>query len=60
MIRLILGQTSLHQRLETVDEQLDILSVAVGLGEAFKVWKSTRKMLKTTQRMADLYKFYMC
>ena len=33
MIRLILGQTSLHQRLETVDEQLDILRVAVGLGE---------------------------
>ena len=33
MVRLILGQTSLHQRLEAVDEQLDILRVAVGLGE---------------------------
>ena len=33
MVCLVLGQTSLHQRLEAVDEQLDILSVAVRLGE---------------------------
>ena len=33
MISLILGQTRLHQRLQTVDKQLNILSVAVALGE---------------------------
>ena len=33
MICLILGQTCLHQRLQTVDKQLNILSVAVALSE---------------------------
>ena len=33
MVSLILGQTSLHQGLEAVDKQLNILGVAVGLGE---------------------------
>ena len=33
MVSLILGQTSLHQGLEAVDKQLNILRVAVGLGE---------------------------